>query len=285
MSQDCQFVPNAVTNCDDAVACTDNDLCVVGVCVGTTNDANCDDGEHCNGLETCDTLADCQAGTPPFLDDGVACTVDSCDEIGDVVVHTPFNALCNNGLFCDGTEICDPVLDCQAGGDPCPGQGCNEVTDACDLAGGDTGFLSSGSNAPRGTAWSFPANAHDEVDGTYAVSGRNGTRHDWTNLGVAVGASIAGELLVVDSQGEPHLLQELRHGPVADRDANGPQLGGDLGRSSAGPLESAHRIARRVVLHQFFDALDDFRRFFSSALRPTPALRTRFASTSCCRRS
>ena len=92
------------------------------------------------------------------------------------------------------------MLDCQAGSDPCPGQGCNEVTDLCDLVGGDTGFLSPGSNAPRGTGWNSPENAHDELDGTNTVAtpGQS-AQHDWTNLGVAISASsIDGVTLQVE---------------------------------------------------------------------------------------
>ncbi|MCP4246178.1 MAG: M6 family metalloprotease domain-containing protein [bacterium] len=38
---------------------------------------------------------------------------------------------CDDGLFCNGAETCDSVLDCQAGSDPCPGQTCDEVNDVC----------------------------------------------------------------------------------------------------------------------------------------------------------
>ncbi|MFQ5463811.1 MAG: hypothetical protein ACE5E5_14435, partial [Phycisphaerae bacterium] len=39
------------------------------------NNGHCDDGLFCNGSETC-VLNVCQAGTPPALSDGVACTDD-----------------------------------------------------------------------------------------------------------------------------------------------------------------------------------------------------------------
>ena len=45
----------------------------------------------------------------------MGCTDDSCDEVNDVVVNAPNDGLCDNGLFCDGSETCDPALDCQAG--------------------------------------------------------------------------------------------------------------------------------------------------------------------------
>lgn len=95
-------------------------------------DADCDDAAFCNGSETC-SAGVCQPGTAPVLDDAVACTDDSCDETGDVVVHTPNDAHCDNALFCDGTETCDAVSDCQPGIAPClGGEDCDETADLCD---------------------------------------------------------------------------------------------------------------------------------------------------------
>lgn len=76
--------------CDDADACTENDVCLHGVCTGTPvecddgiactvdscdssahgcvhepNDAACSDEVFCNGVENCDALLGCQAGSPP----------------------------------------------------------------------------------------------------------------------------------------------------------------------------------------------------------------------------
>ena len=93
-------------------------------------DADCDDALFCNGTESC-VAGTCQAGSAPAIDDGVACTDDSCDEVNDVVVNAPNDANCDNGLFCDGVETCDPVLDCQVGTDPCGGGACDEGTDTC----------------------------------------------------------------------------------------------------------------------------------------------------------
>jgi hypothetical protein len=117
---------------DDGVACTD-DSCdeVNDVVVNAPNDANCDDGAFCNGAETCDALLGCQAGTPPTVDDGVACTDDSCDELNDVVVNLPNDGNCSDGAFCTGTETCDALLGCQAGTDPCSPLACDEGADVC----------------------------------------------------------------------------------------------------------------------------------------------------------
>jgi hypothetical protein len=66
----------------------------------------------------------------------VFCTVDSCDEATDTIVHIANDGLCDNGQFCDGAETCDPINDCQAGtpvnvddGVSCTDDSCNEATD------------------------------------------------------------------------------------------------------------------------------------------------------------
>jgi len=122
---------------DDAVSCT-ADSCdeVADLVVHAPQAELCSNGLFCDGDEICDPLLDCQAGTPPLLDDSVSCTADSCDEVADIVVHAPQAELCSNGLFCDGAEVCDPVLDCQAGAPPllddsvgCTADSCDEVAD------------------------------------------------------------------------------------------------------------------------------------------------------------
>jgi hypothetical protein len=130
---DCQAGTPPVA--DDGVACTD-DACdeAADTIVHTANDANCDNGLFCDGAETCDAVLDCQTGTPPIIDDGVACTDDSCDEVANAVVNAPNAGLCDNGLFCDGAEVCDPALDCQAGTPPTIDDGVACTDDSCDEA-------------------------------------------------------------------------------------------------------------------------------------------------------
>ena len=122
---------------DDGVACT-TDSCDEenNVTVHTPVNSACDDGAWCDGAETCDAEEGCQPGIPPVLDDGVACTDDSCDEATDTIVNTPNNANCDNGLWCDGTETCDATEDCQPGtpqdeddGVDCTDDSCDEATD------------------------------------------------------------------------------------------------------------------------------------------------------------
>jgi hypothetical protein len=97
---------------------------------GCNENLDCNDGQFCNGVETCVASA-CQTGVSPTCGDGVACTADSCNEGTDGCDHVPNDAACDNGLFCDGAEICDPGLGCQFGPDPCPGEECHEAIASC----------------------------------------------------------------------------------------------------------------------------------------------------------
>ncbi len=118
--------------CDDGNT-MDGDCCSAN-CTFEPAGSPCPDGEFCNGEETCDGAGTCIAGTPVDCDDGIDCTVDSCDEVNDTCVNTPNDNNCpDDGLFCTGQEICDPVIGCVSTGDPCPaGTTCNEDTDSCD---------------------------------------------------------------------------------------------------------------------------------------------------------
>jgi hypothetical protein len=112
--------------CDPIVDCiagpaleVDDDIgCTIDFCVESAdfvshlpNNLVCDNGLFCDGVEICDVLLDCQAGTPPMIDDGFQCTADSCDEGADVVVHVGDDASCNDGKDCTA-DSCDQVLGC-----------------------------------------------------------------------------------------------------------------------------------------------------------------------------
>ncbi|MDP3917085.1 MAG: hypothetical protein Q8Q42_02240 [Nanoarchaeota archaeon] len=96
-------------------------------------DSDCGDGVFCNGEEVCNENFECAAGNPPAVDDSVSCTVDSCDEDLDVIVNAPDDGFCSNGLFCDGAEVCDAVLDCQSGTVPTCDDDNNDTADSCSV--------------------------------------------------------------------------------------------------------------------------------------------------------
>lgn len=99
--------------------------------------SDCDDGRVCNGVETC-LDGFCRAGASVDCNDGVSCTLDSCDADTGSCRHEPMDALCDNDLFCDGTEFCDPQLDCRSGppvncddGVACTSDRCDEASQSC----------------------------------------------------------------------------------------------------------------------------------------------------------
>ena len=144
-------------DCDDADACT-VDACHLGVCIQGDRDCTayddeclrgvcdsetgacvawpvsdgtpCEDALFCNGVEAC-VGGVCLAAEDP-CDDGITCTVDSCDEVSETCEHVADDMLCDDGYFCNGVETCAAALGCQDGIDPCVDQAhCDEEADVC----------------------------------------------------------------------------------------------------------------------------------------------------------
>jgi cysteine-rich repeat protein len=122
--------------CDDGNT-LDGDCCS-SQCFFEPVGSSCSDGQFCNGEESCDGAGTCDAGLPVDCDDGVACTVDACDETADSCVSTANDSLCqDDGFFCSGVEVCDVFAGCVSTGDPCAaGTTCNEDTNTCDGGAG-----------------------------------------------------------------------------------------------------------------------------------------------------
>lgn len=113
--------------CDDGDACNGQETCdpTLGCVPGTA--LSCDDGDVCNGTETCNPALGCTTGTPLVCDDGDVCNgTETCDP---ALGCTPGTSLvCDNGDVCDGAETCNPALGCTTGtplvcddGDACNG--------------------------------------------------------------------------------------------------------------------------------------------------------------------
>jgi hypothetical protein len=165
-------------NCDDGNACT-TDACnpasgcvhtAIPGCTACATDAQCDDGDVCNGRETC-VAGVCRPGVALACDDGNACTSDACSptqgcthtamagctlcttaaqcDDGDLCTtdtctggrcaHAalPDGTSCDDGLFCDGAETCRSGV-CTAGapvgcddGNACTTDACDEATRRC----------------------------------------------------------------------------------------------------------------------------------------------------------
>jgi hypothetical protein len=120
--------------CNDGIACT-GDSCDAntGNCVYVANDAQCDDGLACNGVEQCSPSSGCVVGTTVNCNDGVSCTLDSCNEPTGTCSHVAQNAVCNDGFFCNGTEVCDVQAGCVDGTPPTCSDGISCTTDVCDI--------------------------------------------------------------------------------------------------------------------------------------------------------
>ena len=120
-------------DCDDGVGCT-VDACdgASRMCTHTPDHGTCDNAIFCDGTETCDALLGCQSGAAPTCEDGVACTVDTCDGGTDACAHSPNDALCDNSVFCDGAEVCEVASGCIAGSSPGCGDGVDCTDDSCD---------------------------------------------------------------------------------------------------------------------------------------------------------
>ncbi|MBT9559635.1 MAG: hypothetical protein IV100_26635 [Myxococcales bacterium] len=161
----------AGTSCLDQDGCTTVTACNDdGACVGPVDDSICDDGNPCNGVESC-VQSECVGGVPTLpvdpnpndcvvpnvcdpqtgvftlgpapvdtpCDDGLTCTTnDRCDDAGGCTVNTRSDAACADGQYCNGDEICDGTLGCQPGAprappvDPNPGDCTGPL--ACDEA-------------------------------------------------------------------------------------------------------------------------------------------------------
>jgi len=119
-------------SCDDGNICTDDSCDPVSGCVNTPNTDPCDDGQFCTVGDAC-MGGNCMGGSPRDCSDGVSCTDDSCNEMTDSCDNVANDANCSDdGLFCNGTEFCDPTADCSSTGDPCAaGEVCDESTDTC----------------------------------------------------------------------------------------------------------------------------------------------------------
>ncbi len=134
VSNSCQVGVDPV---DDGIACT------VDVCDEDTDsvthspdDTDCDDANACNGAETCSETLGCLAGTPIDTDDGVDCTLDTCEPATGQVTHSPNSSACSDADACNGIEYCDSVLGCLPGAAPVVDDGVDCTTDSCNSSTG-----------------------------------------------------------------------------------------------------------------------------------------------------
>jgi hypothetical protein len=175
-ADDCTAYDPEGSSCDDGLYCTGVDTCASGACVSagdpcgasigdadadcsescdetthlcTANDPEgsaCDDGLYCTLMETC--AAGTCGGSPADpcaanLGDADTDCSESCDEASDACTATdPDSSACDDGVFCNGAEVCAAGACGGSSGDPCAAsvgdadadcsESCHEGNDACE---------------------------------------------------------------------------------------------------------------------------------------------------------
>lgn len=123
--------PNGST-CNDGLACTVTDTCATGYCFGTGTPCNSPAFPVCREVNDTFECVEC-AVDEDCNDDGLFCTVAVCDVNTFTCMHVPDDSVCDDGLYCNGSETCNGLNGaCIPGSSPClPGDTCDEVANRC----------------------------------------------------------------------------------------------------------------------------------------------------------
>jgi hypothetical protein len=126
----CDETSDLCRNIESDAACPVNHACdaEMGCVPECTLDADCDDALYCNGAEQCVSNG-CTPGVAPLCNDGVACTVDVCDETGERCVFAPDDTICGEMEICTSAG-CIPL----GGSASYPGTSCLDILAARPLA-------------------------------------------------------------------------------------------------------------------------------------------------------
>jgi len=110
-----QCAPGPALECDDQSECTTDSCDPVQLCVFEPIAGSCDDGNACTEDDLCEA-GDCVGGPQISCDDGDQCTADSCQP-ADGCHNDAIAPCCGNGVL-EGGEECDD-------GNVAPGDGCD----------------------------------------------------------------------------------------------------------------------------------------------------------------
>ena len=181
--------PGCPADCSDDIACTE-DACDGARCTHVANDAlcpgercnagtgcvpvsctsaeQCDDGDMCNGIETCEpgsSPTGCVSSPALDCDDGIDCTADDCDPVRGCT-YSADDARCEDGIDCT-QEICELGSGCRESGvdDSVCNVGCTTGAMCRPIAGCTGGNMSCDDRSPC-TADSCASMAcrHDPID-------------------------------------------------------------------------------------------------------------------------
>jgi hypothetical protein len=124
----CAHTPNAAA-CSDANACTVGDTCAAGLCAAG-GPLDCDDANPCTD-DACLPQSGCShKANTSLCSDGNACTKDDKCVAGSCIPGAP--VACDDGLWCNGPETCDPATGCTLGTPPTLDDGLKCTVDSCD---------------------------------------------------------------------------------------------------------------------------------------------------------
>ena len=118
-------------DCDDGNPCNGTETCgASGVCAHGVP-VVCSDGNVCNGVETCNpATGTCVGGLPLSCNDGNPCTDDSCNPVTGCVA-TPNALPCDDGNPCTVGDVCANAT-CTGTALPCPTcERCDPGTGTC----------------------------------------------------------------------------------------------------------------------------------------------------------
>ena len=95
--------PTETLNCDDSNPCTDDDCDATLGCLYSTNTGSCSDGDACTGNDQC--VAGTCIGTPLDCVDDNPCTAGSCIP-GEGCVYVTVEGECDDGNACTSNDSC-----------------------------------------------------------------------------------------------------------------------------------------------------------------------------------
>ncbi len=125
-------VGGPAADCNDNNGCTDDGCNPANGCTHVNNNDPCSDGNACTTNDTCSAGA-CVGGAPPDCNDSNACTNDSCNAASGCE-HVNNNNPCDDGSACTTSDICNGGS-CVGGAAPncddgngCTDDSCNSLT-------------------------------------------------------------------------------------------------------------------------------------------------------------
>ena len=139
-----------------------------------------DAGEQCDAGAANGTPGACCSGGCMLaqaghvcLDDGNPCTDDVCDGASSSCTHPPNAAPCDDGVFCNGADVCRDGACALHAGDPCPGpDGDANCAESCDEAAKSCTAPDPAGSTCRAAAG--PCDVVERCDGTSAACPADG---------------------------------------------------------------------------------------------------------------